>query len=63
MGTDSHEKVLCDRKMCTKWKTISLLLGFSSSRRSAAIVQTSYGKLRFYTLKAKPDCMLQWLMQ
>lgn len=44
LGTDSPAKVLCGRKMCTKWKTTNLLRGFSSSRRSAAIVQTSYGK-------------------
>lgn len=44
LGTDSPAKVLCGRKMCMKWKTTSLLRGFSSSRRSAAIVQTSYGK-------------------
>lgn len=43
-GTDSPAKVLCGRKTCMKWKTTSSLPGFSSSRRSAATVQTSYGK-------------------
>ena len=50
LGIDSLAKVLCGRKMCMKWKTTNLLRGFSSSRRSAATVQTSYGKhpvLRF----------------
>lgn len=44
LGTVSPAKVLCGRKMCMKWKTTNLLRGFSSSRRSAAIAQISYGK-------------------
>lgn len=43
-GTDSPGKALCDRKTCMKWKTTSLLQGFLSSRRSAAIARILYGK-------------------
>lgn len=44
LGTGSPAKVLCGRKTCMKWKTTNLQRGSSSSRRSAAIVRTSYGK-------------------
>ncbi len=53
LGTDSRAKVLCGRKMCMKWKTTNLLRGFLSSRPSAAIVQTSYGKHPFSHLSVQ----------
>lgn len=43
-GTDLLGKALCGRKMCTKWKTTSLLPGSLSSRRFAAIARILYGK-------------------
>lgn len=43
-GTGSPGKALCGRKMCTKWKTTSLLPGSLSSRRFAAIARILYGK-------------------